>query len=295
VRVTDISETSIQAPLSEGFWCAGNFSVQALSGAAKIEVSRGRFYPLFIKGVQIKPNGATPFEAAMSRPAALNFSAQGWHLADLDMGLRVRPGERAVWLGRPPGLQDLVLAAQAEGVRILGVPLPWGERSSIEEVEEVAAASREVLLLPVFPGPRHPLYGCGLGLAMSSWDGLPREIGAPEVPLREGFEEIRARGGLGVFTGLNGGQKADIRQDILPLFPQLAKSDFYPPGSVCMQPPNSPSTSSPGPRSTCWRLTVRLPASNSGSTCSTRDTTSASLAPAGGAWRAAVSPTGRRS
>ena len=91
--------------------------------------------------------------------------------------------------------------------------------------------SSGVLLLPVFPGPRHAFYGCGMGLGMKSWEGLPREIAAPEVPLREAFEEIRARGGLAVYKDLGGGKQVDIRRDILSLFPRLEKTGFYPQGS----------------------------------------------------------------
>lgn len=228
VRVMDITDTSLEAPLPEGFWCAGRFNTQVVSGPVRVEVSRGRFYPSFVKGMQVKAHAVTPFAAALARPAALNFAAQGWHLADLDLGLRAAPGERPVWLGEPPGLDALVLAAQGEGVQILGVPVPWGEASSEQGIEALAAASSEVLLLPVFPGPRHAFCGRGLGLGMRFWAGLPLEVGAPEVPLRDTFEELRARGGLVAFSELNGSQRVDIRRDILSLFPRLEKSGFYP-------------------------------------------------------------------
>jgi len=121
-----------------------------------------------------------------------------------------------------------VLAAQAEGVQVLGVPVPWGESNSEAAVEALADASNEVLLLPVFPGPRHAFYGCGMGLGMKSWAGLPREVADPQVPLREAFEEVHARGGLVVYKDLNGGKKVDIRHDIFSLFPGLERTGFYP-------------------------------------------------------------------
>ena len=231
VRLTDITETSIQAPLAEGFWCTGRFAARVVSGPVKIEVTRGRFYSTIIKAVQAKANGETPFETALTRPAALNFAAQGWYLADLDLGLRVQPGERRVWLGAPPELDNLIVAAQAEGVQILGVPLPWGSASSVQDVEALAEKSGDVVLLPVFPGPRHAFCGSAMALGLKGWDGLPVEIGAPETPLREVFEDIRARGGLAVYKDLNGGKRVDIRRDVFSLFPRLERTGFYPPGS----------------------------------------------------------------
>jgi hypothetical protein len=227
VRITDISDTTVQAPLPQGFWCNGRFEVEAFSGPARVEISRGRFYPQIVQGVQVRGRAATPFTAASVRPGVLDFSARGWHLADLDIALRVRPGERPLWLGKPPELADLVLAARAEGVRILGVPVPWGAAASPREVEALAASAGDVVVLPVFPGPRHAFFGCAMGLGVTSWQGLPPAINAPETPLREAFEDIRARGGLGVYRNLAGGKTADIRRDILLLFPRLEQSNFY--------------------------------------------------------------------
>lgn len=232
VRVTDITETCLQAPLAEGFWCPGRFSVPVVGGPVRVEISRGRFHSTFVQGLQVKPGTAASLPpAAIGQPAALNFAARGWYLADLDMGLERAPGERPVWLGKTPDLDTLVLAAQAEGVRILGVPLPWGESDATSEIAALAAASKDVLLLPVFPGPRHAFYGCGMGLGMKSWEGLPREIAAPETPLREAFEGIRARDGLAVYKDLGGGKLVDIRRDVFSLFPRLEKTGFYPQGS----------------------------------------------------------------
>ncbi|MCY3018102.1 MAG: hypothetical protein NTW87_03600 [Planctomycetota bacterium] len=227
VRITDSTDTTVEAPLAEGFWCPGQFSVKAVSGPVKIEVSRGRFYPQCIQGVEAKAKGVTPCEMITGRPGALNFAAQGWYLADLDIGLGVRPGERGAWLSGPPSMNDLALAAQAEGVQILGVPVPWGESKSEEEVAAQAAGVSGVLLLPVFPGPRHAFYGCGMGLGVKSWTGLPAEISVPETPLCEAFEEIRARGGVAVYRDLTGGRAVDIRRDVLMLFPHLMRTGFY--------------------------------------------------------------------
>jgi len=56
---------------------------------------------------------------------------------------------------------------------------------------------------------------------------LPREIAAPEMPVAQAFEEIRARGGLAVYKDLGGGKLVDLRRDILSLFPRLEKKGIY--------------------------------------------------------------------
>ncbi len=69
----------------------------------------------------------------------------------------------------------------------------------------------EVLLLPVFPGPRNLFNGAGCGLGVTNWDGLKADCSIPELPLREAFEGIRARGGLAVFKDIKGLRPASDR------------------------------------------------------------------------------------
>lgn len=232
VRVTDVTDTAIHATLPEGFWCNGRFSVQAVSGPVKVEISGGRFRAPYVHGLQLKPNAVTPIEVAIARPAALNFASRGWYLADLDMPLRVQPGERAVWLGGRPEINDLMLAARAEGVQILGIPLPADDLNLARDIESASAG--DLLILPALPGPRHAFHGCGLGLGIgaSALEVLPREFSQPELPLREAFEEIRARGGIAIYKELGGLKTANIKRDIFPLFPRLQQSDYYPAGSA---------------------------------------------------------------
>jgi hypothetical protein len=228
VRITDATETAVDASLPEGFWCEGRFTARVISGPVKVEVFRGRFSAPHVEGVQVKPGTSVPVDFALNKPTTLNFAAQGWYLADLDMGLRLQPGERSVWMGAPPTLQDLTLAAQAEGVQILGVPLPLNNPELAKEI--LAQASTDpanVLVLPAFPGPRHAFHGTAYGLGVTSWQGLAREGSLPEVPLRDGLEEIRARGGLAVFKDLTGQKTVDLRRDILALLPRLEQTNYF--------------------------------------------------------------------
>ena len=228
VRITDVTDTAIDAPLPDGFWCEGRFSHRVISGQVKVEVFRGRFSAPHVEGVVVKPGVTNSVDFALNRPTTLNFAAQGWFLADLDMGLRLQPGERPAWMGPPPTLQDLTLAAQAEGVQILGVPLPQNDPEAIRDIMAQAATDpANVLVLPSFPGPRHAFHGTAMGLGITSWQGLARETSLPEIPLRDAFDEIRARGGLAVFKDLTGQKTVDIRRDILSLLPRLEQSNYF--------------------------------------------------------------------
>jgi len=227
VRITDMSNSVVGAAHPEGFFCRGGFAVNVISGPVKVEADHGRFYSSMVQRIDVKAGVQNVWDVNVGQPSALNFAAQGWHLADLNFGLRTQPGERGVWLGDArPELPDLILAAQTQNVRILGVPLPWGNARTPQEIEALAAASKDVLLIPLFPGPRHAFHGTAMGLGLRAWHDLPAEVGLPEVPLRESFEEIRARGGLAVYTQLNGSRDTDLRT-LYSLFPRLEKSDYF--------------------------------------------------------------------
>ena len=227
VKIIDQTNTTVNAPLPEGYFCAGQFNTRVISGPVRVEITHGRFSAACVKGIEVKPNAVTNIQVASTRPNGLNFASKGWYLADLDVGMRLRPEERRLWLGNTPELKDLILAARAEDVHILGVPVPWGEAKDKKQLEALLSSQQDMLLLPVFPGPRHAFCGCGMGLGMKSYDNLPEEIASPETPLRESFDEIRSRGGVAVFKTPNGLRNADIRRDIVSLFPQLEKSNFY--------------------------------------------------------------------
>jgi len=228
VRITDVTDTAVDAPLPDGFWCEGRFSHRVISGQVKVEVFRGRFSAPHVEGVVVKAGATSPVEFALNRPTTLNFAAQGWYLADLEMGLRLQPGERPVWMGAAPTLKDLTLAAQAEGVQILGVPLPPNDPEAVRDIMAQAATDpANVLVLPSFPGPRHAFHGTAMGLGITSWQGLARETSLPEIPLRDAFDEIRLRGGLAVFKDLTGQKTVDIRHDILSLLPRLEQSNYF--------------------------------------------------------------------
>ena len=228
VRMFDATDLPLDAPLPTGFWTTGEFTAQALTGMARIEITRGRFRPLYPDRIDVVKGVVTPYAQVVGCPPEYNFTAQGWYLADFNLGLLAQPRELPVWLGPKPSLNDLVCAAQAEGVHILGVPPPWGEGADATDVTALdRAQAPDVLLLPAINGPRHPFFGCAFGLGLRSVKGLPAEISEPEVPLRESFEEIRARGGLGVYTQLDGQRSADIRSGIIPLFRRLEESHYF--------------------------------------------------------------------
>ncbi|HEY3324671.1 MAG TPA: hypothetical protein VGP72_29740 [Planctomycetota bacterium] len=228
VKIADLSDTAVSAPLPTGFPCAGNFSTKVLSGAVGIEVHRGRFAPTFMQGVRVKPGAVANCTVPLGQPAHFDFAARGWHLADLDIGLRAGQDERKLWLGPPPDLHALLIAAQAHGVDVLGVQLPFEDAATAREIERCAASGSSVLVLPSFVGPRHPFHGSALGLGIKSdWRSLPREIGLPEQPLFEVFDEIRARGGLAAYTDLFGTRSVDLRTGIFTLLPRLEQSNYF--------------------------------------------------------------------
>ncbi|MFH0938032.1 MAG: CehA/McbA family metallohydrolase [Planctomycetota bacterium] len=228
IRVTDATDVAARAPLPTGAWCNGVFSAEIISGPVKIEVNRGRFSSSYLKGLEVKPGQTVIQEVLISRPRALDFAARDWHLADLDLALHLQSGERPLWFGDAPTLADLILAARASCIRILGVPVAgYGQEDHNLRVL-LAAQTSDLLLLPVFLGPRHPFNGCVLGLGLKTWDGLPQELATPETPLMDVFEDIRARGGLTVFNHLSGLEHKTLRKDIFTLFPRLQKANFYP-------------------------------------------------------------------
>ena len=236
VQIIDLSNTPVNASLDEGFWCGGQYNARVFSGPVKVQVSHGRFSPTYLKGVEVKPGLMAECDVAIGKANELKFTSRGWFLADLDIGLRRRVGERSLWLGKPPTIQDLLSAARAEDVHILGVPVPWGDLRDPKEIAAVIAQQDDMVLLPVFPGPTHAFYGCGMGLGVKSWDELPRQISLPETPLRDSFEAIRDAGGLAVYKNLAGLSNANIKHDIFTLFPRLEQTGYYadPSGSARM-------------------------------------------------------------
>ena len=195
-----------------------------------IEARHGRFWPSYKKSVEVQPEAVTPHEIQLSRPKALDFAARGWYLADFDLALRFQPGERSLWLGEPPDWSDFILAARAEDVR------SWACRGCRRPVNELRGA---------FANARRPICCCcqsstaratsltaaAWGLGVENCRGLARECAASERPLRETFEEIRARGGLAVYDRLGGTQQAGLRKDIFSLFPRLKESQAYSPSA----------------------------------------------------------------
>ncbi len=228
VRLTDMTDLSVDAVLPEGFWTTGEFTAQPLTGLSKIEITRGRFRPTYVERVETKKAVITPFEKAVACPPGYDFAAKGWYLADLNLGVQCQRRESPVWLGAKPALVDLVRMAQAENVQIVGVPAPWGDGNDANDPAVLKSfPNANVLLLPVFRGPEHPFHGTAMGLGMRTSKGLPSELSDPEIPLRETFEEIRARGGLSVYSNLGGTRVANIRSEIFPLFPRLEASNYF--------------------------------------------------------------------
>ena len=228
IHLTDMTDLSVDAVLPEGFWTTGEFTAQPLAGLSKIEVTRGRFRPMYVERVETKKGVITPFEKAVACPPGYDFAAQGWYLADLNLGVQTQRRENSVWLEGKPALVDLVRMAQAENVQIVGVPAPWSEGSDASDTAALKTfPNANVLLLPLFAGPDHPFHGSAMGLGMRTIKGLPTEVSDPEIPLRETFEEIRARGGLSIFTNLSGTRMANIRSEIFPLFPRLEVSNYF--------------------------------------------------------------------
>ena len=228
VRLVDMTDVAVDAPLPEGFWTNGEFTAQPLAGLAKIEITRGRFRPMYVERIETHKALITPFEKAVACPPDYDFAAKGWYLADLNIGAAAQRREQPVWMGPKPNLSDLVRAAQAEGIQILGVPAPWSDGADANDIAALKAfPSAKVLLLPLFAGPEHPFHGCAMGLGVRSVKGLPAEISDPEIPLRETFEDIRARGGLGVFSLLGGLRTVNIRTEIFPLFPRLEAANYF--------------------------------------------------------------------
>jgi hypothetical protein len=69
----------------------------------------------------------------------------------------------------------------------------------------------------------------GLGVDLKLHSELQLDLSIGWLSLRDGFEEIRARGGLAVFKDVFGLEHKDLRKDILPLFRRLQKTSFFPP------------------------------------------------------------------
>ncbi len=230
VSLIDTTEATARAPLPSGFFCRGvTPGITVVSGLVRAEINcGGRFFPTFIKGLDVLPGQILPLDVPMSRPPELNFEARGWILADLDIGLRKQAGEDSVWFGPPPTVNDLLLSAKTEGVRVIGVALPLGDETALNQVRAALAnPNPDVLLIPVFPGPRNLFNGSGQGLGITSWEGLKPDCALPEVPLREGFDAIRSRGGLAVFKDLKGLRAASIDDEILPLYRRLKESAYF--------------------------------------------------------------------
>lgn len=231
VCLRDTTDSTARAPLPDGFWFRGGVTppINLVSGPVRVEISHGgRFVPPYLKGIDVKPGQVAQLDVPLARPMELDFEGRGWVLADLDIGLRKRAGENSIWFGPAPTMADLILAAKCEGVRVIGVTLPLGDEDAMAGVRyALEHPNPDVLVLPVFPGPRNRFNGSGMGLGVTSWDDLKADLTQPEIPLREGFENIRARGGLAVFTELKGTRAANIERDIFPVYTRLKDSDYF--------------------------------------------------------------------
>ena len=230
IQFIDATETTARAPLPSGFWSRGvSPAVNVLSGPVLIEVHHGgRFFPLFRTGIEVKAGQLSRVEVPMGRTPELDFEARGWALADLDIGLRKRADEEAVWFGPKPTISDLILAAKCEGVRVIGVTLPLDDDETLASIRyALEHPDPDVLLLPVFPGPRNLFNGSGMGLGVTNWDGLKPDSAIPEIPLREGFEAIRARDGLAVFKDLKGLGTGNIERELFPVYRRLKNSLYF--------------------------------------------------------------------
>ena len=230
VCLRDTTDAAARAPLASGFYCRGvTPPINVVSGLVRAEISHGgRFFPTLVKGLEVIAGQVLPLDVPMSRPPELDFAAHGWIMADLDIGIRKQPGENTVWFGAPPTVNDLILGAKAEGVRVVGVTIPLGDENAVNQLQNALAKQNpDVLLIPVFPGPRNLFNGAGSGFGVTSWEGLKATSAMPEVPLREAFDGIRARGGLAVIKSLSGVRTASIEREILPYYGRLKDSHFF--------------------------------------------------------------------
>jgi len=229
VRIVDGTGSAVDAPLNDGFYVRGDFLANVILGLVKVEVHRGRFFSSSSTSLKASQAPIPSVAATIDQSPLLNFAKQGWYLADLDIGLRTEPGERSLWRGTPPTLEDLELAAEAEGVQAIGVQLPRGDAAEAQKILDRAsgAAKNGVLILPVFPGPRHVFQGVVSGLGVKSNEGLAWEINDPIIPLHDAFEDIRAQGGLSILRNFGGLGVVDIKGDLLPLVPGLRATNYF--------------------------------------------------------------------
>jgi len=232
VKVTDDSGLLAGASLPDaGFWCDGSFAIPVMSGPVRIEVSGGRFRSTFLKVIEVPANQAVEVLAALAGPNEYNFAAQGWYTADLNLGVYANKGERPIWSGEDLTPVEASLIARAEGVQVLALSKPWGGEADSATEEQVRAALDELqepgyVVLPAVAAPRNPFCGSALGIGMEKWNDFPPFINDPKQPLRDYFDDIRARNGLAVFTDLHGRRSAEIQKELLPIFPTL-KNSFY--------------------------------------------------------------------
>ena len=230
VRLIDSTEAPARAPLSTGFWCRGSTpGINVVSGLVRAEINHGgRFWGTFIKGLEVTAGKVLPLDVPVNQPPELDFAKHGWFSADLDIGIRKQPGEDALWFGTPPTINDLILGAKAEGVRVLGVSLPLGDENAMNQFRTALEnPDPDVLLIPVFPGPRNLFHGAGCGLGVTNWEGIKATSSVPEIPLRDGFDAIRANGGLAVFKNVNGLRTAVIDTEILPFYRRLKDNNYF--------------------------------------------------------------------
>ncbi|MBI3832566.1 MAG: hypothetical protein HY291_23795 [Planctomycetes bacterium] len=232
VKIVDSSDTAAGSAIPDlGFWCEGEFQVPVAPGKIRVEIRAGRFRRMVLKDIFAEPGQVIPLQEELLRPAYLDFAKDGWYLADLNYALRARRGETPLWTGDPPGAPDAVLAARAEGVQVLGLAMPWTPEDEAageaETLEAFGSQARGTVLLPVLPGPQHPFCGSGLGVGMTKWKHIPRQLTDPRSPLRDAFEEIRRNGGLAVYTELSGRRSVDPRKSVLPLFPRLERDGVF--------------------------------------------------------------------
>lgn len=211
VRVRDLSGPREARVPGKGFWCTGKFSVRVLSGPVEVEISAGRFRTRYLKRLYLRPGEKKNLgKIRLARLPGANFEARGRFPTTLNLRVRARPNEARKWTGEAPLPEDLVLAARAAGVSVLGLEAPVKEEMrGLREAQIVAYCARlgekaDPVVVPVFHGPRNPHLGAGWAVNPARWADLRAEQRGRRLPLRDTFDELRRRGAAVVFGSLRG-------------------------------------------------------------------------------------------
>lgn len=231
VCIKDMTETTASAPIKDGFFCKGiTQPISVLPGVVGVEIDHGgRFTTPFMTGLNVKPGELVNVDVPVVQLPQRDFEARGYVLADLDIGLRPRAGESRVWFGTPATIDDLILAAQAEGVKVLGVVLPQDDPKAAALIHAAAArVDPSVLVLPVFASTRHAFSGTAMGLGVESWGDLQDELNDPVIPLRDSFDLIHAQQGLAVFSDVTKRKTVSIEKGGNPLLKSLKENGYFP-------------------------------------------------------------------